>query len=94
VVSKLRTGDQTFSQVTCIEGPEREQEIARMLGGESATQTSLAHAKEMLDMQNERVTAALETSKAKTSRPKSTDVAEPVSSKSLPSKKPRPSKTA
>jgi DNA repair protein RecN (Recombination protein N) len=93
VVSKLRTGDQTFSQVTCIEGPEREQEIARMLGGESATQTSLAHAKEMLDMQNDRATAA-ETSKAKTSRPKSTDAAGPESSKSLPSKKPRPSKTA
>jgi DNA repair protein RecN (Recombination protein N) len=51
VVSKLRTGEQTFSQVTCIEGPEREIEIARMLGGESATQTSLAHAKEMLNMQ-------------------------------------------
>jgi DNA repair protein RecN (Recombination protein N) len=94
VVSKLRTGDQTFSQVTCIEGPEREQEIARMLGGESATQTSLAHAKEMLDMQNKSVTATLETSKAKTSRPKSTDAAGPEGSKSLPSKKPRPSKTA
>jgi len=94
VVSKLRTGDQTFSHVTCIEGPEREQEIARMLGGESATQTSLAHAKEMLVMQNERVTAALETSKAKTSKPKSTDAAEPVNSKSLPSKKARQSKTA
>lgn len=93
VVSKLRTGDQTFSQVTCIEGPEREQEIARMLGGESATQTSLAHAKEMLDMQNDRATAA-ETSKAKTSRTKSSDAAGPESSKSLPSKKQRPSKTA
>ena len=53
VVSKLRTGEQTFSQVTCIEGTEREREIARMLGGESATQTSLAHAKEMLNMQIE-----------------------------------------
>jgi DNA repair protein RecN (Recombination protein N) len=52
VVSKVRAGVDTFSQVSCIEGLDREQEIARMLGGESATETSLAHAKEMLNLHN------------------------------------------
>jgi DNA repair protein RecN (Recombination protein N) len=86
VVSKLRTGEQTFSQVTCIEGPEREIEIARMLGGESATQTSLAHAKEMLNMQilTQPKTASTETKGSK----------EAKLSKSPPSLKGPKSKTA
>lgn len=40
-----RTGGET--ELTCVEGPEREREIARMLSG-SATETSLAHARELL----------------------------------------------
>jgi DNA repair protein RecN (Recombination protein N) len=52
VVSKVRAGLDTFSHVNCIEGLDRTQEIARMLGGESATQTSLAHATEMLNLNN------------------------------------------
>ena len=39
----------TESTVTPLDGAERAQEIARMLGGEKVSATSLAHAREMLD---------------------------------------------
>lgn len=50
VVSKVRQSNETFSHVNRTAGLDREREIARMLGGEHTTHTSLAHAKEMLNM--------------------------------------------
>ncbi|MCD6663814.1 MAG: DNA repair protein RecN [Comamonas sp.] len=48
VVAKHSTADETSSSVTPIEGTQRTQEIARMLGGEHLSATTLAHASEML----------------------------------------------
>lgn len=47
-VSKIRTADSTSSKVGLLHGTERTQEIARMLGGLDISQTTLAHAEEML----------------------------------------------
>ena len=52
VVSKQRHTDSTTSTVTPINGPTRVTEIARMLGGEKLSDTTLAHAREMLSEQN------------------------------------------
>jgi DNA repair protein RecN (Recombination protein N) len=48
LVSKQLQGALTLSTVTAIVGEQRVGEIARMLGGEKLSNTSLAHAKEML----------------------------------------------
>ena len=48
VVSKQIRDGQAGSQVTPFSGPDRVQEIARMLGGEKISATTLAHAREML----------------------------------------------
>ncbi|MDB5999331.1 MAG: repair protein RecN [Rhizobacter sp.] len=48
VVSKAAVGGVTSSSVTPVRGEERVAEIARMLGGERMSGTSLAHAEEML----------------------------------------------
>jgi DNA repair protein RecN (Recombination protein N) len=48
LVSKQLEGPQVISRVQAIAGPDREREIARMLGGEHLSTTSLAHAREML----------------------------------------------
>jgi len=48
VVSKQVTGGQIGSRVMPTGGEERVQEIARMLGGENLSATTLAHAREML----------------------------------------------
>ena len=48
LVSKQLEGTQVSSRVQAIDGPDREREIARMLGGEHLSATSLAHAREML----------------------------------------------
>ena len=47
-VSKKLDGKQTVSHVHAITGEQRVAEIARMLGGEKLSGTTLAHAKEML----------------------------------------------
>lgn len=47
-VSKTAVADGVISQVRALTPSEREQEIARMLGGASITDVALAHAKEML----------------------------------------------
>ena len=52
VVSKQRNADSTTSTVTPIHGPTRVTEIARMLGGEKLSDTTLAHAREMLSEQD------------------------------------------
>ena len=48
VVSKALKGGQTHSDVRPVSGEARVAEIARMLGGERLSSTSLAHAQEML----------------------------------------------
>ena len=48
VVSKHQEDQQTVSQVTTVQGEQRVSEIARMLGGERLSDTTLAHAREML----------------------------------------------
>jgi DNA repair protein RecN (Recombination protein N) len=55
VVAKRQTaakggeGPRAESSVATLQGDARTQEIARMLGGEKLSPTSLAHAREMLD---------------------------------------------
>lgn len=49
VVSKRRDKTSTTSSVVPVRDTEREQEVARMLGGERLSATTLAHAREMLD---------------------------------------------
>jgi DNA repair protein RecN (Recombination protein N) len=51
VVAKQRQGQATLSQVSLVQGEARVGEIARMLGGERLSNTTLAHAKEMLQGQ-------------------------------------------
>ena len=48
VVAKQLTGKATLSTVSTALGEQRVAEIARMLGGEKLSSTTLAHAKEML----------------------------------------------
>jgi DNA repair protein RecN (Recombination protein N) len=48
LVAKKTVGKFTESHVSVIEGEQRVTEVARMLGGEKLSHTSLAHAKEML----------------------------------------------
>ncbi len=48
VVAKNTLADGPHSSVTSVEDDARVQEIARMLGGETMTPTTLAHAREML----------------------------------------------
>jgi DNA repair protein RecN (Recombination protein N) len=48
LVSKQLIGKQTISDVQAIAGEQRVGEIARMLGGEKLSGTTMAHAKEML----------------------------------------------
>ena len=49
-VSKHGKGGQTVSEIRVLEGDARTAEIARMLGGETITDTTRAHAAEMLAM--------------------------------------------
>jgi DNA repair protein RecN (Recombination protein N) len=49
-VSKRRQGDSTLSFVTEVLGENRVAEVARMLGGERLSDTSQAHAREMLQL--------------------------------------------
>ena len=48
VVSKQSAGGRTLSSVAPVSGEQRVAEVARMLGGEKLSGTTLAHAKEML----------------------------------------------
>ena len=48
VVSKHSDEQGTVSQVSRTLGEDRVREIARMLGGEKVSETTLAHAREML----------------------------------------------
>lgn len=51
VVAKQLQGKATLSTVTPVQGEPRVAEVARMLGGEKLSGTTLAHAKEMLQTQ-------------------------------------------
>ncbi len=48
VVAKRSVGGHTTSQVTPLAGEARVAEVARMLGGERSSGTSLAHAQELI----------------------------------------------
>jgi DNA repair protein RecN (Recombination protein N) len=48
LVKKTESDGEVNSQVTSLSGSERVQEVARMLGGSTITDTTLAHAQELL----------------------------------------------
>ncbi|HEY5580426.1 MAG TPA: DNA repair protein RecN, partial [Rhodoferax sp.] len=48
VVAKQLQGHSTTSSVLAVQGEQRVAEVARMLGGERLSDTTLAHAREML----------------------------------------------
>jgi len=48
-VSKIQSGDKTISQVQALGRPERVEEVARMLGGATITDTTRRHARELLE---------------------------------------------
>ena len=52
VVSKMQGPDGVISIVTPVQHQQRTAEVARMLGGERVSATSLAHADEMLKFAN------------------------------------------
>jgi len=52
VVAKQLAANATLSSVSMVRGEQRVAEIARMLGGEKLSSTTLAHAKEMLQAGN------------------------------------------
>ena len=58
VVSKALKDGSTCSDVRPVAGEQRVAEIARMLGGERLSSTSLAHAQEMLDLSAQAPSAA------------------------------------
>jgi DNA repair protein RecN (Recombination protein N) len=51
VVRKQVRGASTQSQVTSVAGDDRVAELARMLGGERLLTSTLAHARDMLQIQ-------------------------------------------
>ncbi|MDO4641807.1 MAG: DNA repair protein RecN [Neisseria sp.] len=52
-VEKRSTADHTTSEINLLTGQDRIEEIARMLGGETITDTTRSHAAELLDMAKE-----------------------------------------
>jgi len=48
-VCKIQSGDKTISQVQVLGRPERVEEVARMLGGATITDTTRRHARELLE---------------------------------------------
>ena len=71
VVSKSPSSGGTLSQMQCVTNEERVKEIARMLGGEALSETTLAHAKEMLQ-QMSKVDDKASSAKAPTQKSRST----------------------
>ena len=49
-VSKHSEGEQTLSEINILDSHQRIEEVARMLGGETITDTTRSHAKELLEM--------------------------------------------
>jgi DNA repair protein RecN (Recombination protein N) len=48
-VSKSQAGDKTISQVQVLGRSDRVEEVARMLGGATITDTTRRHARELLE---------------------------------------------
>ena len=55
-IAKSIRGDRTITKVTPVEGPEREQELARMIGGTEISAAVMASAREMLQARTLRQT--------------------------------------
>ncbi|PYI55041.1 DNA repair protein RecN [Paenibacillus flagellatus] len=53
-IRKQVQGKRTFTSVEDVRGDERVRELARMLGGVEVTETTLSHAKEMIEMADEK----------------------------------------
>jgi DNA repair protein RecN (Recombination protein N) len=68
VVSKRRSSLGTESEVCEVMDSQRQAEIARMLGGESDSHVSMAHAKEMLESKNATSSTSTKPSKKATGR--------------------------
>ena len=66
VVSKQSDKQGSFSAVETVNGEQRVSEIARMLGGERLSDTTHAHAREMLQTMASASTAKAKTRAAKT----------------------------
>jgi DNA repair protein RecN (Recombination protein N) len=49
-ISKHIRNERTLTTIQPLKGEERVQELARMLGGESITEATLNHAREMLEI--------------------------------------------
>lgn len=50
VIVKEVEGERTFTKIKALEGEERVAELARMLGGAQVTETTLKHAREMIEL--------------------------------------------
>lgn len=68
VVTKTTQQGRTLSQVGLVQGEKRVAEIARMLGGQQLSTTSLAHAQEMLAVAKDKLVPPPTSSKNKTPR--------------------------
>ena len=55
-IAKSVRRERTVTEVTRVEGPDREQELARMLGGADISAAVMASAREMLDTRSRRQT--------------------------------------
>jgi DNA repair protein RecN (Recombination protein N) len=56
-ISKSVRRDRTMTDVTRLAGPDREQEMARMIGGADISTTVLASAREMLESRSSKLAA-------------------------------------
>lgn len=54
LIRKTVQGDRTYTSVDDVRGSERIRELARMLGGVEVTETTLSHAREMIELANEK----------------------------------------
>ena len=72
VVAKHVSDGRTVSSVRIVGGPEREGELARMLGGREITSTTLSHAKEMLELARQGREAMLAAEPARVVKPTTT----------------------
>lgn len=57
-IHKTVDGERTFTRVTDLQPQERIRELARMLGGVEVTETTLSHAREMIELANEKKMSA------------------------------------
>ena len=72
VVAKATQQGQTLSSVRAVQGEMRVAEIARMLGGQQLSSTSLAHAQEMLTVATEALPSAHPPATGKNKTPRTT----------------------